>query len=413
MRVTILAVGSRGDVQPYVALGRGLRAAGHAVCIATTRDFEAFVTAHGLAYAPIEGDFRALMGGETGQAWLESARNPARFVRQAWRTVRPLMESLFDGAWDACRGADAVICPILGLAGYPIADELGIPCYEAQLQPLHRTRAFPSPGFPDLRWGAYNRLTHVFVEQALWHTFRPFARRWQRRALKTRPTVAMRKPRRPVLLGYSPTVVPRPPDWGDHVHVTGYWFLDPPADWQPPADLLDFLEAGPPPVYIGFGSMSSRNAERMTGVVVEALKRAGQRGILLPGWGGLSRSDLPGDVLVIEPIPFSWLFPRMAAVVHHGGAGTTAAGLRAGVPSLVVPFIADQYFWGRRVADLGVGPEPIPRRKLSAGRLAEAISAAVTDGAMRRRAAVLGERIRAEDGVARAVEVLEGGWRGG
>jgi UDP:flavonoid glycosyltransferase YjiC (YdhE family) len=153
--------------------------------------------------------------------------------------------------------------------------------------------------------------------------------------------------------------------------------------------------------------MSSRNPEATANLIVDALARAGQRGIIHAGWGGLQRTELPGSVLMINGAPFSWLFPRVAAVVHHGGAGTTSAGLRAGVPSVVVPFFGDQPFWGQRVADLGVGPAPIPRKKLTAERLAEAIRTAVTDEAMRGRAAELGARIRAEDGVANAVAVVE------
>lgn len=169
--------------------------------------------------------------------------------------------------------------------------------------------------------------------------------------------------------------------------------------------------AGPPPVYVGFGSMGSRNPEETADLILDALARAGQRGIIHAGWGGLRRVDLPDSVLMVDGVPFSWLFPRVAAVVHHGGAGTTSAGLRAGGPSVVVPFFGDQPFWGQRVADLGAGPAPIPRKKLTAERLAEAIRAAVTDEAMRQRAADLGAKIQAEDGIARRRRRGAGVWR--
>jgi UDP:flavonoid glycosyltransferase YjiC (YdhE family) len=211
----------------------------------------------------------------------------------------------------------------------------------------------------------------------------------------------------PILYGYSPSVIPPPYDWDDTVHVTGYWFLDPGDDWTPDPALVEYLRAGPPPVYVGFGSMSNRKPEETVDLILEALARTGQRAILLSGWGGLQKADLPGSVLMVDSVPFSWLFQRVAAVVHHGGAGTTSAGLRAGVPSIVVPFFADQPFWGRRVVELGVGPEPIPRRKLTAGRLAQAIHSAVSDQTLRQRAAELGSAIRAEDGVARAVAIIQ------
>jgi sterol 3beta-glucosyltransferase len=188
--------------------------------------------------------------------------------------------------------------------------------------------------------------------------------------------------------------------------VTGYWFLDHPPDWQPPADLVDFLESGPPPIYVGFGSMPSRDPEKICRIVLHALRQSGQRGVIATGWEGLSQSDLPDEVFVIEAVPHDWLFPRMAAVVHHGGAGTTGAGLRAGVPNIVVPISNDQPFWARQVKALGAGPAPIPRKRLTADRLAHAISVAVTDESIRKRAAELGETIRAEDGVVNAVRII-------
>jgi sterol 3beta-glucosyltransferase len=207
---------------------------------------------------------------------------------------------------------------------------------------------------------------------------------------------------RTFLYGYSGHVVPRPPDWTPANRVNGYWFLERPA----PA-LLDFLAAGPAPVYVGFGSMNERNATDMTTMVLEALQRSRQRGVLLTGWGGLGAVDRAADVFVAEAIPHDWLFPLMAAVVHHGGAGTTAEGLRAGVPSVIIPYMGDQPFWGRRVQELRVGPKPLPRKRLTAERLAVAISEAVSNREMRQRAEALGESIRREDGVADAVGTIE------
>jgi len=220
------------------------------------------------------------------------------------------------------------------------------------------------------------------------------------------PFEKLRKQCNPVLYGYSPLVIPKPPDWKEWTHVTGYWFLNRPSDWQPPSDLVDFLESGPPPVYIGFGSMTHRHPEQMTELVLKALKRTKQRGILQIGWGALSSRDLPDDVFKLDFIPFDWLFPKMAAVVHHGGAGTTSAGIRAGIPSIIVPFFADQFFWGQRVFRLGVGPQPIPQKHMSTERLSIAIDTAIKDTGMRARAANLGQRINAEDGVGQAVKIL-------
>jgi sterol 3beta-glucosyltransferase len=201
-------------------------------------------------------------------------------------------------------------------------------------------------------------------------------------------------------------VVPPPPDWPAWLHVTGYWFLDAEPGWQPPAALVDFLQSGPPPVYIGFGSMAGRDPEQRAEIALKALERSGRRGILLEGWGGLQPGDLPDSVLAVDAVPHDWLFPQMAAVVHHGGAGTTAAGLRAGTPTVVVPFFGDQPFWGRRVAELGAGPAAIPQKQLTVERLAAAIRAATSDESMRTHAHQLSQRIRNEDGIAHAVELF-------
>jgi sterol 3beta-glucosyltransferase len=207
------------------------------------------------------------------------------------------------------------------------------------------------------------------------------------------------------LYAYSPHVVPRPDDWPAHHVVTGYWFLPPPAEWQPSEELRAFLSAGPPPVYIGFGSMMTQDPQKTTALVTQALSQAGQRAVLVGGWGALEGgSSHSEDLLFINDVPHHWLFPQMAAVVHHGGAGTTGAALRSGVPSIVVPFSFDQHFWGDRVAKMGVGPRPLPYPKLTAQSLAAAITQAIGDPGMRERAAGLGANIQQEQGTAQALE---------
>jgi sterol 3beta-glucosyltransferase len=210
----------------------------------------------------------------------------------------------------------------------------------------------------------------------------------------------------PGLYAFSELVVPRPKDWPDWIHVTGYWFLEPPVRWEPSRELKDFLDAGPPPVYIGFGSMPNRKPTESAEIALEALEKSGQRGILLQGWGGLKPRDLPKTVFLLDSIPHTWLFPRMAAVVHHGGAGTTGASLRSGVPSIVIPHFADQPFWGERVYKLGVGPKPIPRWRLTANGLAKSICKAVEDEGMQKKASDFGRAIRIENGVQKAVDII-------
>jgi UDP:flavonoid glycosyltransferase YjiC (YdhE family) len=210
----------------------------------------------------------------------------------------------------------------------------------------------------------------------------------------------------PYLYGYSPSVVPRPDDYPAWHHVSGYWFLDRDPSWSPPDTLVRFLEAGPKPISIGFGSMLGQDTEKLIDLAVRALQDSGQRAVLLGGWAVAGDLALPDSIFHIDAVPHDWLFPRMAAVVHHGGSGTTAAGLRAGVPSIVVPFFGDQPYWGRRVHALGVGPRPIQRKSLTVSKLAEAITMAVEDEGLRQNAAELGERIQAEDGVQSAVDFV-------
>ena len=416
MRIAIIAPGSRGDVQPYIALGKGLIGAGNVVRLVTHQDFEALVNSHGLDFRPVEGKVVDIAQSKEMRERLEGGNFLAVMSQMAKEAQRGALR-LAECGLAACRGMDLVLAGLGGLfIGLALAEKLTLPFVQAYYIPLVPTRAYPSflvPKPPSWFGGSLNLLSHHLARQIVWQGFRS-ADRLARQEVLGLPAAPFWGPynsdlldRYPILYGFSPSVIPPPSDWDSRSHVTGYWLLDPATDWAPPSDLVEFLEAGPPPVYVGFGSMSSRKPEETTDLVLEALARAGQRAVVLSGWGGMGRADLPGSVLMIESAPFSWLFPRVAAIVHHGGAGTTAEGLKAGVPSVIVPFFGDQPYWGQRVADLGVGPSPIPRRRLTAERLAQAIREAVTDQAMRQRAANLGVSIRAEDGVARAVAVIQ------
>ncbi len=416
MHIAIIAPGSRGDVQPYIALGKGLVAAGHVVRLVTHEDFETLVRSHGVDFWPIKGNVQAIAQGAAMSARLEQGNFVAVMAQMAKEAERGAPR-LAEAGLAACRGADLVLVGLGGLfVGFSVAEKLALPILQAYYIPLTPTRAAPSfllPQLPAWVGSVVNRASYRVAQQMMWQGFRTADRRARREVLGLPPAPffgpygaeAVRDG--PVLYGYSPAVIPKPDDWRDNIHVTGYWFLDEAEDWTPPPDLVAFLEAGPPPVYVGFGSMSSRKPAETAGLILEALDRTEQRAVLLSGWGCLRTTDLPDSVRMVEGVPFSWLFPRCAAVVHHGGAGTTSAGLRAGVPSVVVPFFGDQPFWGRRVAVLGVGSAPISRRRLTTERLSEAIQQAVTDHGMRERAATLGAIIRAEDGVARAVAQIE------
>lgn len=211
----------------------------------------------------------------------------------------------------------------------------------------------------------------------------------------------------PILYGFSPSVVPIPPDWGPNQQVVGYWFLGCGQDFEPEEGLAQFLANGPRPVCIGFGSMVEHDQEQVTRIVVRALRATDGRAILLDGWSQLGSGDLPDTIYSTQEVPHDWLFPRLAVAVHHDGAGTTAAALRAGIPSVVVPMFGDQFFWARRVEELGAGPAPLPRRRLTAESLAWAVGRALSDREMEERAGQLGGRILQEDGVGAAVRLIE------
>jgi UDP:flavonoid glycosyltransferase YjiC (YdhE family) len=414
MRITIFAAGSRGDIQPCVVLGRGLQRAGFEVRLAAPENFAGFIQEHGLYVHPLRGDVQQIMAGDTGRDFMESgSANPIRSIRAVRTMLGPVAMQMAADALEACREADALISlSVFATFASSIAEAWGIPLIDVEPTPMLPTGAFPAPGWPVQRnlGSLHNRLSGFAMLQVIWLWYRPYVNEFRKqhglppygsasfyRILKSTP-----------LLGaYSPMVVPRPPDWPEGARITGYWFPEEGAGWRPAPELQAFLEAGDPPVYVGFGSMAGRNPQQFAGLVLEALAKSGQRGVLLTGWGGMQAVPAPEDVFVLDSAPHSWLFPRMAAVVHHGGAGTTAEGLRAGLPTVIVPFILDQPFWGKRVRALGVGPQPIPRKNLAAENLAHAIDAAVTQPEIRQRAARLGEAIRAEDGVGKAVDLIK------
>lgn len=416
MHVRLLALGSRGDVQPYIPLALALKAAGFDISLAVTSDFVSMVERYGL---PTIASNLNLQNAVTDANRDSSARGwKAR--RQSRQARVAFFDMLLAETLRLSEGADALVYAPAAVYSAPhVAEKLGIPAIPTALQPfLHPTGEVPAVGTPilPLKGGlgrVYNRLTYSLLDAFIGLFLGGPINLWRQDTLGL-PPMKIRSPFEhvrqsgvPVLYGISPSVLPKPAEWPPNARLTGYWFLEARTDRQPSAPLADFLRAGPPPVYIGFGSMASRDPERIARIVLDAVKQAGIRAILATGWGGLKATDLPdNNVLVIQDVRHSWLFPQVSAVVHHGGAGTTAAGLRAGLPSIIVPFKNDQFFWGQRVAALGVGPSPIPQKELTVERLASALQTATQDATMRQNATSLGQKIRAEDGVANAVDLI-------
>ena len=417
MRIRVITIGSQGDVRPYVAFGAELRAAGHDVRIVTHPAFEGLVRGHGLDFAPVSGDPREMADNRQLRALHDDGRNFFRW----WRTFNdvdaPLMRQRLRDCWEACQDAEVIVVSILPyLLGYAIARKLQIPLVRAFYFPVSPTRAYPIEALPDwLPLGErLNLATYGAQRQILWQIARPWIASACRDVLgiqnlpRLEPFGELDRDQQLLLYCYSAAVAPPPADWGSWIDVTGYWFLDRATDWSPPPALEEFLADGPPPIYIGgFGNMTNRDPRELARIVANGLAMTSRRAVVLTGWGGLQPSELPREIFSIDWVPFDWLFPRVAAVVHHGGAGTTAASLRAGRPTIIVPFFLDQFFWGKRVFKLGAGPRPIPRKRLEARTLATAIQTATSDPNMQLRAAELGALIRAEDGVRRAVATFD------
>jgi len=411
MRITMLAVGTLGDVRPLLALGGGLRALGHQVTVATHELYEAEVRSGGMDFACITINPREAMETADGLDWLQSQSNPVKAVRAMTGMLRPILRQIYEDSWEASKDADALVCSQLCVHGRDIAERLSVPCLFTPLFPLRRTRSFAAVHAPQLPLGAvYNLLTHLANQQISWQPFRDITNQWraEQLGLPPEPVWGARRlldwPDVPVLSGFSKVVLPKPRDWPANHHVTGYWFPDSSAS-EPGQAIVDFVEDDPRPVYIGFGSMADPEPERLAGLVQKALRRTKQRAIVATGWAKLpvENSD---QMLVVESISHEWLFPRVAAAVHHGGSGTTGAALRAGVPSVIVPYFFDQPLWAKRVACLGAGAQPLPRRKLTAERLAEALDDVVSDRSKLDRTRSLSRRIRSEDGVANAVRLI-------
>jgi len=402
MHITIIALGSRGDVQPYANLGRGLKIAGHQIRFITFESFAALVAENDLDFHPIRGNAQALVA-NAGANTLALVRSFAALAQSYAR----------DFSAPHLGETDLIINQLpAGLYGYDLAEKFNIPIALAAVIPLARTRTFPVMGFPKLPLPGYNKATYYLSEQIVWQMFRAVINRWRKQTLGL-PALPIRgyfdrlgTRHVPILKGFSRHVVHRPADWGEHIHITGYWF---PANkrWQPPADLQAFIEAGNPPVFIGFGSMPVKNPQHTTTIILEALKQSGQRGILHTGWGGIGNQTLPDYVFKIDYTPYAWLFPRMGMVIHHGGSGTTSFALRAGIPSCVVAFVFDQFYWGECIAELGVGPQPIRHTDLTVERLRDAINIGMSNSKMRQQAAAVGQKIHAENGIETASNIIE------
>lgn len=420
MKILILTVGTRGDVQPYLALAIGLQKAGHQVQLCTHQMFDSLICRYGIDHAPINNDLRAFMDSEAGREAMETTTNLIAAIRTGIRLlplITEMMRRQIQEMWQAAEAfqPDVILFHKKAIGAEDFAEKLGCRCGLAFYLPMYvPTATFPAFGFPRFPSGSlYNRSTYRVVEAVTRMSSGKFIKPWRKEQNlpRKRPPYFCHADGRPIpaIHAFSPSVIPQPADWPDHATVTGYWFLNALESETPDSELVRFLEAGPPPVYVGFGSIFGKNPRDLTARVIEGIRRSGFRAILASGWGGLDVTDftLPDSIFTLKSAPHDWLFPRVSAVVHHGGCGTTAAGLRAGRPNLICPFFGDQPFWGNKVHALGAGPKPIPQRKLTADHFCKALQQLVNDEQLRLRAEEVGRQLQNEDGVSNAVRFIE------
>ena len=402
LRITCLTIGSRGDVQPYIALCKGLLAEGHRPRIATHAEFEPWIRKHGIDFAPVDGDPAELM-----RICVENGMFTVSFLKEASVKFRGWIDELLSSAWKACQGSDLLIESPSAMAGIHIAEALGIPYFRAFGMPWTRTRAYPHAfAVPERKMGgAYNYMTYVMFDNVFWAAIAGQVNRWRKKELGLRGTNLdkLHPNKVPFLYNFSPSVVVPPLDFSDWIRVTGYWFLDEAAGWQPPPELEAFIARaradGKKLIYIGFGSIVVSDPAALTRTVVDSVLKADVRCILSKGWsdrlGGKEAAavevPLPPAIHQIKAAPHDWLFRQIDAAAHHGGAGTTGASLRAGLPTIIKPFFGDQFFFGSRVEDLGVG---VCMKKLNTSVFSRAIWEATHSERMIVKAKVLGEQIR-------------------
>ena len=411
MKVLVVAVGSRGDVAPCAGLGQALQAVGHSVTVAAHEMFAGLVQDAGLEFRALPGDPRLL----DAAAWERRSTGPAGTVRLLRLTAAHLRE-LHAGILALARqGADVLLLQgISSIGGYHIAEGLGLPSMGLGLAPIYPTGDFPPSTLTPRSLGrlgnrAAGRALVLLGSPVLAGPVKelraelglPRLGSWQ--AVFGQQDAACW----PAFHGFSPAVVPRPADWRHGLEVTGYWWPPWPPGWQPPPDLESFLSQGPPPVFVGFGSMVPADPDRISDLIAAAGRRAGVRLVIQAGRAGLGKAgESYAHCIVIGEVPHEWLFPQMAAAVHHTGAGTTAAALRAGIPAVTVPKIGDQPFWAARLAALGAGPPPIPYKRLSAAALSAAITDALSHPSYQVKAQALARQLAREDGAAPVVAAL-------
>ncbi|KAH9049860.1 glycosyltransferase family 1 protein [Lactarius hengduanensis] len=413
-----LTIGSRGDVQPYIALGRGLQKEGHRVTIVTHEEYKEWVTGFGLEHRTAGGDPGALM-----KLSVENKMFSPQFFKESLSNFRTWLDDLLVDSWEQCKDVDVILESPSAMAGVHIAEALHIPYFRTFTMPWTKTKEFPHAFLgPPVESPTFNAASYVLFDNVLWTATSSQINRWRKNTLGIGHTDMghLAQSKIPFIYNFSQAVVPKPLDWGDATVVSGYWFLDnPELGWSPPQSLVDWMAKarndGKPIVYIGFGSITVPNPKLVTERIIRGVLKSGVRAIISKGWsarmskGGDEDVVFPEECYSLDKVPHDWLFPQIDAALHHGGAGTTGASLRGetslspGIPTLIRPWFGDQFFWASRVQKLGAG---IKLNSLHSKEVSQALKKATSDRVMKEKATSVGERIRQEDGVRTAISTI-------
>lgn len=411
MRISMVAIGSTGDVRPYVLLGRELKKRGHEVTIVCFDMTEKLVTEAGLNFAPLAGSVKDIF-----MAVMTPGTNGFTFLPKFKNALLDDLPQFLHTLEEGCKDAEAIICTFFGSVVYSIAEKHNIPCIQTHYFLMDYNDMFPITTAPGLKMGkAWNKVSYkmgyALINTLEWHYLSDWRSEegMKSKKISMSPDYYINGHKIPVLYAISPLLVPRAPEWDEHIHMTGFWTDPEPCEYEPEPSLVRFLEEGEKPVYIGFGSMVSGDMGQTLDIVLKAVAASGVRAIIGRGWGGgaLDAALSNPNVYVADYIPHDWLFSRVSAVVHHGGAGTTAAGVLACKPTLVVPFGGDQPFWGQRIYDLGIGPKPIKRENLTVEKLADALIKLTHTPRFNVAVSEIGERMKYENGTLLAADIVE------
>ncbi len=408
MRITMLSVGSTGDVRPYVLLGRELQARGHRVTISAFPRFRDMAEDAGLSFFPIRGSAESMMS-----SIMAPDTNAFTYLPRLWKGVKDAAPQMLSDMTESCRGADAMVCNFFGSVYYSIAEKYDIPCIQSHLFPMDPTGDFPISSVRNQRMGSLiNRSSYRLGYFVIGKVEKHILGAWRRenslmeRKPGTRPDYRVGSHTIPVIYALSTSLVPRPADWDPRIHISGFWFDESPVSYQPSPELAEFLSNGSRPIYIGFGSMNTGNMNKLISISLRSIHAAGLRAVFVTGWNDRELKST-GSVFFTDNVPHDWLFPRVSAVVHHSGAGTTAAGLRYGRPTLAIPFAGDQSFWAHQVWRAGCGPKPIPRDSLSVRKMTDALLELNSNGSYSEAAQRIGCRMAEEHGVRSAADMIE------